>query len=54
MRQRPREGPVPDPDREAIHLIRRLSREDFGSSAAMITESGEILPPSSVGEKTGT
>jgi hypothetical protein len=47
MRQRPREGPFPDPDREAIDLIRRLSKEDFGSTAAVITESGEILPPQS-------
>jgi Bacterial capsule synthesis protein PGA_cap len=45
MRQLPRQGPVVDPNREAIHLIRRLSREDFGSTAAVITDSGEILPP---------
>jgi hypothetical protein len=53
MRQLPREGPFPDADREAIHLIRRLSREDFGSTAAVITDSGEILPPSSDSVKAG-
>jgi hypothetical protein len=47
MRQRPREGPFPDPDREALHLIRRLSKEDFESTGAVITDSGEILPPQS-------
>ncbi len=47
MRQLPREGPFPDPDREAIHLIRRLSKEDFGPSGAVITDLGEILPPHS-------
>ena len=54
MRQLPRQGPFPDPDREAVHLIRRLSREDFGSTAAVITDSGEILRPSSSSVKTGT
>jgi Bacterial capsule synthesis protein PGA_cap len=47
MRQLPREGPFPDPDRQAVPLIRRLSREDFGPTAAVITDSGEILPPHS-------
>ncbi len=45
MLQRPRTGPVPDPDRSAIHLVGRLSAEDFGPTAAVITETGEILPP---------
>ena len=54
MRQLPREGPFPDPDREAVHLIRRLSREDFGSTAAVITQSGEILPPSPSSLNTGS
>ena len=54
MRQIPRQGPFPDPDREAVHLIRRLSREDFRSTAAVITDAGEILPPSSSGAETGT
>ena len=47
MRQLPREGPFPDPDREALHLIRRLSNVDFESTGAVITDSGEILPPQS-------
>jgi len=45
MKQLPREGPAPDPDSTAIHLVRQLSAEDFGATAAVITESGEILPP---------
>ncbi|MEA2723958.1 MAG: hypothetical protein QOH59_1729 [Gemmatimonadales bacterium] len=45
MKQLPREGPAPDPDSAAIHLVRRLSAQDFGASAAAISESGEILPP---------
>jgi hypothetical protein len=46
MFQAPRQGPMPDPDRRALDLIRRLSTEDFGSTAAAVTESGEIRPPS--------
>ena len=45
MRQLPRQGPFPDPDREALQLIRRLSKEDFGPTGAVVTESGEIVPP---------
>ncbi len=45
MLQRPRTGPLPDPDRSAIHLVRRLSAEDFGPTGAVITETGEILAP---------
>ena len=45
MMQLPRQGPFPDPDRTAVHLIRRLSTEDFGATAAVVTESGEIVPP---------
>ncbi|HJR18066.1 MAG TPA: CapA family protein [Gemmatimonadales bacterium] len=45
MKQLPRQGPFPDPDSTAIQLIRRLSAEDFGLTAAVITDSGEILPP---------
>jgi hypothetical protein len=45
MRQLPRQGPAVDPDREAVQLMRRLSKEDFGPTAAVITDSGEILPP---------
>ena len=45
MKQLPREGPAPDPDSTAIHLVRQLSAEDFGSTGAVITQSGEIRPP---------
>jgi hypothetical protein len=45
MLQLPRQGPFPDPDSTAVHLIRRLSREDFGPTGAVITDSGEIHPP---------
>jgi len=43
--QLPRTGPRPDPDGRAISLVRRLSTEDFGATAARIDDSGEILPP---------
>jgi hypothetical protein len=45
MKQLPRQGPFPDPEATALHLIRRLSAEDFGATGAVITDSGEILPP---------
>jgi hypothetical protein len=45
LKQLPRQGPQPDPDSTAVHLVRRLSIEDFGADAAVIGESGEILPP---------
>jgi len=46
MVQRPREGPSPDPAGTALDLVRRLSAEDFGASAARISEYGDIgLPP---------
>ena len=45
MRQFPRQGPSPDPDRTAIHLVRQLSAEDFGETAAVMSETGEIRPP---------
>ncbi|HEU4681858.1 MAG TPA: CapA family protein [Gemmatimonadales bacterium] len=44
MLQLPRQGPLPDPDGAALHLVRRLSAEDFGATGAIITESGEIRP----------
>jgi Bacterial capsule synthesis protein PGA_cap len=46
MFQAPRQGPLPDPDRRALDLIRQLSSEDFGPTAAVVTESGEVRPPS--------
>jgi hypothetical protein len=45
MLQLPRSGPAPDPGRAALDLIRTLSREDFGDSAARFGAEGEILPP---------
>jgi hypothetical protein len=47
MMQLPRRGPMPDPDRTALQLVRRLSLEDFGSTGALVSGSGEIRPPSS-------
>jgi capsule synthesis protein PGA_cap len=45
MVQLPRRGPAPDPDGTAIQLVRTLSREDFGPTAAQISPSGDITPP---------
>jgi capsule synthesis protein PGA_cap len=45
MLQFPREGPMPDSAGTAVDLVRRLSLEDFGESAARIDPGGEILPP---------
>jgi hypothetical protein len=45
MLQLPGSGPAPDPGRAALELIRTLSREDFGDSAARFGEDGEVLPP---------
>jgi hypothetical protein len=45
MRQIPGQGVVPDPDNTAITLIRRLSTEDFGPTAAQVTPDGLISPP---------
>jgi hypothetical protein len=42
MIQLPRRGPVPDSERAALQLVRRLSLEDFGSTGAVITSTGEI------------
>jgi hypothetical protein len=42
MVQIPRRGPIPDPKRAALQLVRRLSHEDFGGRAPIITEQGEI------------
>jgi capsule synthesis protein PGA_cap len=45
MVQLPGKGPAPDPDRAALHLIRTLSQEDFGGTAARLGDGGEILAP---------
>jgi hypothetical protein len=43
--QRPLEGPAPDPETRALELVRQLSRDDFGPTAAQVTEDGAVLPP---------
>ena len=45
MVQVPQQGPAPDPQRSALQLIRRLSEQDFGATAARIGPKGEIVPP---------
>ena len=45
MAQVPGSGPAPDTSGTVLDLVRRLSREDFGASAARVGENGEILPP---------
>jgi len=45
MLQLPGSGPAPDDNRAALDLIRTLSRDDFGDSAARFGDDGEILPP---------
>lgn len=46
MIQIPQRGVVPDPERTALQLIRRLSLEDFGRTAATVSADGSIVPPS--------
>jgi hypothetical protein len=45
MSQVPGRGPVPDSSGAVLELVRTLSREDFGETAARVREDGEILPP---------
>ncbi|HEX3327814.1 MAG TPA: CapA family protein [Actinomycetota bacterium] len=45
MVQVPQRGPEPDPDRAAVALVRRLSAQDFGATAARIGPIGEIAAP---------
>lgn len=45
MVQQPFAGPAPDPSGAALDLVRRLSAEDFGESAARVGPGGEITPP---------
>jgi hypothetical protein len=45
MAQQPRAGPAPDSTAAALELVRRLSAEDFGASAARVGPGGEISPP---------
>jgi hypothetical protein len=46
MVQIPQRGPAPDPEGAAVRLVRRLSADDFGATAAVISDSGDIRPPS--------
>ncbi len=43
--QRPRAGPVPDASGAAVLLMRRVSREDFGPTAAVMDLDGTFGPP---------
>jgi hypothetical protein len=52
MLQPPRRGPVPDAERAALDLVRRLSQEDFGATGAVITRTGAIKPPRQPSEAT--
>ena len=45
MAQHPLSGPAPDASGAALELVRRLSAEDFGPSAAGIESDGTITPP---------
>jgi hypothetical protein len=45
MTQLPGSGPAPETSGAVLELVRRLSREDFGETAARVREDGEILPP---------
>jgi Bacterial capsule synthesis protein PGA_cap len=45
MSQVPGRGPAPDSTGAVLELLRTLSREDFGGTAARVREDGEILPP---------
>ncbi|MGI9042324.1 MAG: CapA family protein [Gemmatimonadales bacterium] len=45
MVQAPLRGPAPDPAGTAVDLVRRISLEDFGDTAARIGADGEITPP---------
>jgi hypothetical protein len=45
MRQLPLQGPAPDAEAGALHLVRQLSEDDFGPTAARIADDGAIAPP---------
>jgi hypothetical protein len=45
MSQVPGRGPAPDSTGAVLELVRMLSRQDFGETAALVREDGEILPP---------
>jgi hypothetical protein len=43
MRQFSLQGPAPDPDGQALELVRQLSAEDFGAAGAQVGRDGEII-----------
>jgi len=45
MRQIPLQGPAPDPERASARLLRALSDDDFGGTAAHVAENGAIGSP---------
>ena len=45
MTQPARRGPQPDPGRAALRLLRTISAQDFGASAARIGDDGAIVAP---------
>lgn len=45
LMQLPGRGPLPDQARRATALLRRLSREDFGATAAQVEITGQISRP---------
>ena len=45
MVQRPRQGPTPDPSGAALRLLRSISAQDFGPTAARIGNDGTIVAP---------
>jgi len=45
MLQLPQQGPAPDSERRAVWLVRQLSEQDFGPTAATLNENGEIFAP---------
>jgi Bacterial capsule synthesis protein PGA_cap len=45
MRQLPLQGPAGDPEQSASRLVRVLSTDDFGGSAAQVDNDGTIGPP---------
>jgi hypothetical protein len=47
LRQPPRLGPRPDPAGRAVQVMRALSEEDFGTTAARFAPDGTISSPGS-------
>jgi len=45
LRQRPLQGPAPESDGDVARLVRELSADDFGPTAARVGDDGAIDPP---------